>query len=133
MTFNFSAIWSEHWKLAYNENYERMRMKLIPNANFDPHIEASAQRDNVTVNKKDVMNLLNRLHLSKDAVRTEHLEDSLTEEGKKSAVCLLNVQWGLSMNDVTHFLDLCQVFKYLYITHISLHFMISCLFSFLQI
>ena len=92
LTFNFSAIWSEHWKLAYNENYERMRMKLIPNASFDPHIEASAQRDNVTVNKKDVMNLLNRLHLSRDAVRTEHLEDSLTEEGKKSAVCLLNVQ-----------------------------------------
>ena len=114
VTFYFSAIWSEHWKLAYNENYERMRMKLIPNASFDPHIEASAQRDNVTVNKKDVMNLLNRLHLSRDAVRTEHLEDSLTEEGKNSAVCLLNVQWGPSMHDVTHFLDLCQVFKYLY-------------------
>merc|ERR1712079_251374 len=30
------------------------------------------------------MNLLNRLHLSKDAVRTEHLEDSLTGEDLKS-------------------------------------------------
>ena len=59
-----------------------MRMKLIPNPNFDPHIEASAQRDNVQV-KKDLVNLLSRLQLSKDAVRTEHLEDSLTEEDLK--------------------------------------------------
>ena len=39
-----TSVWSEHWKLATNENYERMRMKLIPNSDFDPHIEASAQR-----------------------------------------------------------------------------------------
>ena len=39
-----TSVWSEHWKLATNENYERMRMKLIPNPDFDPHIEASAQR-----------------------------------------------------------------------------------------
>ena len=44
-----STVWSEHWKLASNENYERMRMKLMPNSDFDPHLEASAHRDNVQV------------------------------------------------------------------------------------
>lgn len=29
------------------ENLQRMRMKLVPNFNFDNHSEASAQRDNV--------------------------------------------------------------------------------------
>ena len=27
----------EHWKIASNENFLRMRMKLIPNPSFDPH------------------------------------------------------------------------------------------------
>ena len=34
--------------------------------------------------KKDVVNLLSQLQLSKDAVRTEHLEDSLTEDDLKN-------------------------------------------------
>ncbi|XP_043931342.1 neurobeachin-like protein 1 [Protopterus annectens] len=36
-----------HWKLSSVENFSRMRLKLIPNYNFDPHLEASAQRDNL--------------------------------------------------------------------------------------
>ena len=56
--------------LASNENFERMRMKLIPNPTFDPHLEASAQRDNVKVaDKVDAKNPLFKLSLSKDAVR----------------------------------------------------------------
>ena len=81
-----STVWSEHWLLAYNENFERMRMKLIPNYNFDPHIEASAQRDNVQIEAKTAQsgqNLLN-FQLSKDAVRSELIEDSLTEDDLKS-------------------------------------------------
>ena len=79
-----ATVWSEHWLLAYNENFERMRMKLIPNYNFDPHIEASAQRDNVQIqDQKSGKNLLN-FQLSKDAVRSELIEDSLTEEDLKS-------------------------------------------------
>ena len=39
----------EYWKLAVNENFLRMRMKLVPNPNYDPHLDASAHRDNVRV------------------------------------------------------------------------------------
>lgn len=45
----------DHWKLAPNENFLRMRMKMVPNPAFDSHADASAARDNsarhVVVNK----------------------------------------------------------------------------------
>ena len=45
-------------------------MKLIPHPTFDPHLEASAQRDNVQIaDKVDSKNPLFKLSLSKDAVR----------------------------------------------------------------
>ena len=37
----------DHWRIASNENFLRMRMKLIPNPQFDVHAAASANRDNV--------------------------------------------------------------------------------------
>merc|ERR1711981_519127 len=37
------------WKISSNENFLRMRMKLMPNLTFNPHIEASAQRDNTNI------------------------------------------------------------------------------------
>nr|XP_012626524.1 neurobeachin-like protein 2 isoform X1 [Microcebus murinus] len=36
-----------HWKLSSAETYSRMRLKLVPNHRFDPHLEASALRDNL--------------------------------------------------------------------------------------
>ncbi|KAK7507554.1 hypothetical protein BaRGS_00001489, partial [Batillaria attramentaria] len=36
-----------HWKLSNQENFSRMRVKMIQNYNFDPHLEASQQRDNM--------------------------------------------------------------------------------------
>merc|ERR1719376_1536887 len=42
-----TATHLEHWKIASNENFLRMRMKLMPNPHFDPHLQASANRDNV--------------------------------------------------------------------------------------
>ena len=36
-----------YWKMSNQENFSRMRVKLIPNYNFDQHIEASRQRDNL--------------------------------------------------------------------------------------
>ncbi|CAO2633435.1 Neurobeachin-like protein 2, partial [Lemmus lemmus] len=36
-----------HWKLSNVETYSRMRLKLVPNHHFDPHLEASALRDNL--------------------------------------------------------------------------------------
>ena len=76
-----STVWSEHWNLASNENFERMRMKLIPNPTFDPHLEASAQRDNVKMDPKS--DTIFKLQLSKDAVQNL-AEDSLTEDDLKS-------------------------------------------------
>ncbi|KAM7339388.1 hypothetical protein ACRRTK_000003 [Alexandromys fortis] len=38
-----------HWKLANVENYSRMRLKLVPNYNFNNHEDASALRDNLGV------------------------------------------------------------------------------------
>lgn len=36
-----------HWKLSSVETYSRMRLKLVPNYHFNPHLEASALRDNL--------------------------------------------------------------------------------------
>lgn len=35
------------WKLSNAETYSKMRLKLVPNFNYDPHSEASALRDNM--------------------------------------------------------------------------------------
>uniref|UniRef100_A0A672Z123 Neurobeachin-like protein 2 n=1 Tax=Sphaeramia orbicularis TaxID=375764 RepID=A0A672Z123_9TELE len=37
------------WKLSNAETYSKMRLKLVPNYNFDPHSEASALRDNMGI------------------------------------------------------------------------------------
>lgn len=34
-------------KLSNAETYSKMRLKLVPNYNYDPHGDASAQRDNM--------------------------------------------------------------------------------------
>lgn len=34
-------------KLSNAETYSKMRLKLVPNHNYDPHSEASALRDNM--------------------------------------------------------------------------------------
>lgn len=34
-------------KLSSAETYSKMRLKLVPNYNYDPHSDASAQRDNM--------------------------------------------------------------------------------------
>lgn len=34
-------------KLSNAETYSKMRLKLVPNYNYDPHSDASAQRDNM--------------------------------------------------------------------------------------
>ncbi|KAM5234243.1 neurobeachin-like protein 2 isoform 4-T4 [Hipposideros larvatus] len=35
------------WKMSSVETYSRMRLKLVPNHHFNPHLEASALRDNL--------------------------------------------------------------------------------------
>lgn len=76
----------DFWKLANNENFMRMRMKLIPNLNFNPHREASAARDNVKIEEKKPKIGAFQLNISKEAVRSIEAtpDDSLTEEELKS-------------------------------------------------
>ena len=45
--WNTGEMLEDHWMMGNLENMARMRMKLVPNFNFDNHEEASAQRDNV--------------------------------------------------------------------------------------
>ncbi|XP_041374666.1 neurobeachin-like protein 1 [Gigantopelta aegis] len=40
---------TSHWKLSNQENFSRMKVKMVQNYNFDPHIEASRDRDNVGI------------------------------------------------------------------------------------
>ena len=76
----------DHWMLANFENLQRMRMKLVPNPNFDNHAEASAQRDNVkrvTDATEDILQHTIAMEaVNKDIVDSE--EGDLTEEDLKN-------------------------------------------------
>ncbi|XP_064646322.1 neurobeachin-like protein 1 isoform X2 [Lineus longissimus] len=49
-----------HWKLSNQENFLRMRPKLVPNHNFDLHTEAAQLRDNLRIETEqtDISSLL---------------------------------------------------------------------------
>ncbi|KAM4821388.1 neurobeachin-like protein 2 [Thomomys bottae] len=70
-----------HWKLSCAETYSRMRLKLVPNHHFDPHLEASALRDNLgevppTPSEEAAMPLA----VTKEAKVSAPQEDQLGEE-----------------------------------------------------
>ncbi|XP_059426100.1 neurobeachin-like protein 1 [Carassius carassius] len=67
-----------HWKLSSAENYSRMRLKLVWNYNFDPHREASALRDNLGVQHKQV-NAESLLLEAVKQVKVSDLEDDILE------------------------------------------------------
>ena len=50
---NYAVVCSHqevlHWKLSNQENFSRMKVKMIPNYTFDPHLDASQQRDNMGI------------------------------------------------------------------------------------
>ena len=43
----------QRWKLSHCENRLRMRLKMVPNPHFDPHIQASRLRDNTGTSKNN--------------------------------------------------------------------------------
>lgn len=43
------------WKLSAAETYSKMRLKLVPNYNYDSHSEASALRDNMGTMTVDLL------------------------------------------------------------------------------
>uniref|UniRef100_A0A7M4E3Q1 Neurobeachin-like protein 2 n=1 Tax=Crocodylus porosus TaxID=8502 RepID=A0A7M4E3Q1_CROPO len=70
-----------HWKLSSAETYSRMRLKLVPNYNFDCHQEASALRDNLG-EKNHLQTSAESLPLAvaKEAKVSELEDDQLAEE-----------------------------------------------------
>ena len=83
--WNTGDMLGDHWMLGNYENLQRMRMKLIPNPNFDSHADASAQRDNIKKSSDESDNLLTH-QIAVEAVNTEISEEEvdLTEDDLKS-------------------------------------------------
>ncbi|XP_060579246.1 neurobeachin-like protein 1, partial [Ruditapes philippinarum] len=65
-----------HWKLSNQENFSRMKVKLIQNYNFDLHREASMLRDNLGVEDNVFMDEIKQLMVAKEAlVSKENIGD----------------------------------------------------------
>ncbi|KAJ6655114.1 hypothetical protein lerEdw1_006018 [Lerista edwardsae] len=69
-----------HWKLSSAETYSRMRLKLVPNYNFDCHTEASALRDNMGADYLHSPAESFPLAVAKEAKVSEMQDDQLAEE-----------------------------------------------------
>lgn len=82
------GAWSEHststihWKLSNQENFKRMKVKMIPNLNFDPHTEASYQRDNLGASEADIAEEIKKMKLAREALVSKDQidEDFIGEE-----------------------------------------------------
>ncbi|XP_041797544.1 neurobeachin-like protein 2 isoform X1 [Chelmon rostratus] len=66
-------------KLSSAETYSKMRLKLVPNFNYDPHSEASAQRDNMGADSPRSSEPL-PLAVAKQAKVSDMEDDQLGEE-----------------------------------------------------
>uniref|UniRef100_A0A8D2LFB4 Neurobeachin-like protein 2 n=1 Tax=Varanus komodoensis TaxID=61221 RepID=A0A8D2LFB4_VARKO len=69
-----------HWKLSGAETYSRMRLKLVPNYNFDRHVEASALRDNLGADHLHHPAEPLPLAVAREAKVSELQDDQLAEE-----------------------------------------------------
>lgn len=65
--------------MSHHENFARMRLKLVENLHFDPHLEAIHLRDNTTP-ILPVEETLPHISVAKEAKVDELPEDSLIEE-----------------------------------------------------
>ncbi|KAM5156980.1 neurobeachin-like protein 2 isoform 1-T1 [Mantella aurantiaca] len=68
------------WKLSSVETYSRMRLKLVPNFNFDAHAEASALRDNLGTDHSQTLTDSFPLAVAKEAKVNEMEDDQLGDE-----------------------------------------------------
>ncbi|XP_058230531.1 neurobeachin-like protein 2 isoform X2 [Hemibagrus wyckioides] len=76
------------WKLSSAETYSKMRLKLVPNYNFDSHSEASALRDNMGAESPRSSAEPLPLAVAKEAKVSDMEDDQLEEED----LLLLNSQ-----------------------------------------
>ncbi|XP_030605793.1 neurobeachin-like protein 2 isoform X4 [Archocentrus centrarchus] len=67
------------WKLSNAETYSKMRLKLVPNFNYDPHSDASALRDNMGAESPRGSEPL-PLAVAKEAKVSDMEDDQLEEE-----------------------------------------------------
>uniref|UniRef100_A0A4W5JX16 Neurobeachin-like protein 2 n=1 Tax=Hucho hucho TaxID=62062 RepID=A0A4W5JX16_9TELE len=67
-----------HWRVSSAENYSRMRLKLVPNYNYEDHRQASALRDNLGVQQQRVTSETLLLEAVKQ-VKVSDLEDDILE------------------------------------------------------
>ncbi|XP_041842956.1 neurobeachin-like protein 2 isoform X4 [Melanotaenia boesemani] len=67
------------WKLSNAETYSKMRLKLVPNYNYDPHREASALRDNMGAESPRSSEPI-PLAVAKEAKVSDMEDDQLGEE-----------------------------------------------------
>uniref|UniRef100_UPI003AAC4AAA neurobeachin-like protein 2 isoform X1 n=1 Tax=Centroberyx gerrardi TaxID=166262 RepID=UPI003AAC4AAA len=67
------------WKLSNAETYSKMRLKLVPNYNYDTHSEASAFRDNMGADSPRSSEPL-PLAVAKEAKVSDMEDDQLGEE-----------------------------------------------------
>ncbi|XP_061144614.1 neurobeachin-like protein 2 isoform X1 [Syngnathus typhle] len=78
------AVWAKKnqpevkWILSSAETYSKMRLKLVPNHLYDPHTEASAQRDNMGADSPRSEPL--PLAVAKEAKVSDMEDDQLGEE-----------------------------------------------------
>ncbi|XP_060726425.1 neurobeachin-like protein 2 isoform X5 [Tachysurus vachellii] len=68
------------WKLSSAETYSKMRLKLVPNYNFDSHSEASALRDNMGAESPRSSAEPLPLAVAKEAKVSDMEDDQLEEE-----------------------------------------------------
>ncbi|XP_041104104.1 neurobeachin-like protein 2 isoform X1 [Polyodon spathula] len=68
------------WKLSSAETYSKMRLKLVPNYNFDSHSEASALRDNMGADHLHSPTESIPLAVAKEAKVSEMEDDQLGDE-----------------------------------------------------
>ena len=88
------------WKISSNENFLRMRMKLMPNMTFNPHLEASAQRDNNDPYSQGQPNTKESQKKRKTSA------DNTNDEDRRQ-----NVQKGNSVKDISKKLLQWQISK----------------------
>ncbi|XP_012936084.1 neurobeachin-like protein 1 [Aplysia californica] len=71
-----------HWKLSYQENFARMKVKLTQNYNFEDHVNASVLRDNGGVVETNKSLRLEELSAVKGALVSQEnmADDSLGDE-----------------------------------------------------
>ena len=90
------------WKISSNENFLRMRMKLMPNLTFNPHLEASAQRDNTNI---DAAGMSQNNGKEADKKRKASV-DSVHEDNRRQ-----NMLRGNSVKDISKKLIQWQISK----------------------